>query len=156
MGLKHIADRLDAVLYEASEHVAERRAQIVESDTRKMAHHIMAYALESAPVGTDPYELGQALVQGSVVGEDESGGELTTPVIEFLESMLAGAKAVVTERYGGEHLTLDPVQHAVQYYLAHGKWPEAATPGVISKARTAIASGKGGGSGNKAVHGTFL
>ena len=149
MSLKNIAERLDAALDEADEHVAQRQAEIVEDDANRMAHDIMRHVLESAPVGTDPYAMGQALAQGATLGEDESGGELVSPVIAFLEGVLDGAKAVMNERFGGDDTGVySPVQHAAQYYAMHGKWPESASPGVIAKAKAALNSSK--------VAGTFL
>ena len=142
MGLKNIAESLDAQLRAADAHIEGRRAKIIESDERKMAHHIMAYVLERSSAGTDPFDLGAAMVQGAQIGESESGGVLTEPVLEFLEAVLEGARSALDERYGGEPLTLDPVQHAAQYYQAHGKWPESATPGVIAKAKAALNSSK--------------
>jgi len=148
MGLKNIAESLDATLRSAGEHIEARQAQIVESDERKMAHHIMAYVLERSTAGSDPYDLGAAMVQGAQIGEDESGGALTQPVLNFLEELLDGARDALNERYGGEPLTLDPVQHAAQYYQAHGKWPEGATAGLIAKAKAALNSSK--------IAGTYL
>lgn len=156
MTMKNIADRLDAALNEATDQIQERRAQIVETDERRMAHHIVAYALESASAGSNPFDLGAAMVQGAVMGEDESGGVLAGPVVDFLSEMLRGAQGSLEERFGGDNISYDPVAHAVQYYCAHNKWPESATPGVISKARAAMAAGAGGSSKNKSSLGTFL
>lgn len=157
MGLDKIADRLDAALHEADDHLEREEQAVMESDARRMAHYIMRHMLESAPVGTDPYAMGQALAQGATLGEDESGGELVDPVISFLEDVLEGAKSVVQERYGADNIVYDPVQHCVQYYLSHGIWPESATPGTIAKAKAALAAGQRGqgGSGN-AAYGTFF
>lgn len=157
MGLGNIADRLDAALNEADDHLVRQQQQIIESSQQKMAHYILRHMLESAPVGADPYEMGKAIVQGASLGEDESGGELVDPVISFLEGMLDGAKSVVQERFGADNIVYDPVQHCVQYFLAHGIWPESATPGVISRAKAALTSGQSGqnGSGNAAL-GTYL
>jgi len=158
MSFKTIADRLDAALYEADAHVAQRQAEIVEDDANRMAHYIVRHMLESAPVGTDPYAMGQALAQGATLGEDESGGELVTPVISFLEGVLDGAKAILDERFGADMVgTYDPVTHCVQYYTAHGRWPESASPGCIAKAKAAISAGLRGSQGAKnAALGTYL
>jgi len=142
MGLKKIAESLDAQLRSANAHIEGHRSKIIESDERKMAHHILAYVLERSSVGTDPYELGAAMVQGAQIGESESGGVLAEPVIEFLEAVLEGARSTLDERYGGDPVTLDPVEHAAQYYQAHGKWPESATSGLIAKAKAAMNSAK--------------
>jgi hypothetical protein len=156
MGLDKIADRLDAALHEADDHLVQQEQAILESDARRMAHYIMRHMLESAPVGTDPYEMGKALVQGATLGEDESGGELVDPVISFLEDVLEGAKSVVQERFGADNIVYDPVQHCVQYYLSHNRWPESATPGCIAKAKAALAAGqRGQGGANNAAFGTF-
>jgi hypothetical protein len=97
------------------------------------------------------------MVQGATIGEDESGGELAQPVIQFLESLLAGAKSTLSERFGADNISYDPVQHAVQYHITHGRWPESATPGVIAKARAAMAAGlRGKGGGKNAAFGTYL
>ena len=149
MSFKNIADRLDAALHEADAHVAQRQAEIVEDDANRMAHYIVRHMLESAPVGTDPYAMGQALAQGATLGEDESGGELVNPVISFLEGVLDGAKAVLDERFGGDDTGVyNAVDHAAQYYITHGKWPESASPGTIAKAKASLNSSK--------VSGTFL
>lgn len=152
MSLSDIASRIDESLEIAGEVAHERHSQIVESDSSKMAHHIIAYVLERAEAGHDPYELGATMVQGAVIGEDESGGFLAQPVIEFLESVLAGAKDVLGERQGEDPIYIDPVAHAVQYYLAHNKFPASASLGVIKKARAALAAGQRGqpGSGGAA------
>lgn len=155
MGLKNIADRLDAALSEATDKIQQRQERIVESDERKMAHHIVAYALEQVAAGTDPRELGAAVVQGAVIGEDESGGYLAEPVVQFLESMLAGAKSALSERFGADNITYDPVQHCVQYMLSHNRWPESASPGVIAKAKAAMAAGRRGAKKGPAF-GTYL
>ena len=54
--------------------------------------------------------------------EDESGGVLAQPVIDFLESLLSGASGALEERYGGEHLMLfdvgvlsGPVQMTLEF-----------------------------------------
>ena len=155
MGLSDIASRIDEALDHAGEVAEERNAQIVENDANKMAHHIAAYVLERAEAGHDPYELGATMVQGAVIGEDESGGFLAEPVIRFLESILEGACATLGERQGEDPLYLDPVAHAVQYYLAHTKFPVSATPGVIKKAKAALAAGQRGQAGTKgAAYGT--
>ena len=158
MGLKNIADRLDAALHEADEVVSQRQAEIVEHDANRMAHYIVRHMMESAPAGTDPFAMGQALVQGATLGEDESGGELIDPVIAFLEGVLDGAKSVVMqERFGADNITYDPVQHCVQYHITHGRWPESASPGCIAKAKAAMAAGRGGKGGAKnAALGTYL
>ena len=157
MGLGTIADRLDAALHEADDHLVRQQQQIVESSSKKMAHYILRHMLESAPVGADPYEMGKALVQGATLGEDESGGELVDPVITFLEGMLDGARSVVQERFGADNIVLDPVQHCVQYYLNHSRWPESATPGCIAKAKAALAAGQRGQGGSKnAAYGAFM
>lgn len=153
MSLSDIASRIDESLERAGEVAEERREQIIESDSSKMAHHIIAYVLERAEAGHDPYELGATMVQGAVIGEDESGGFLARPVIDFLESVLEGARDVIGERQGEEPIYHDPVAHAVQYFLAHNKFPASASPGVISKARAALAAGQRGkpGAGGAAL-----
>lgn len=157
MGLKKIAESLDATLRTADQHIESAQARIIESDERKMAHHIMAYVLERSTAGTSPHDLGAAMVQGAHIGEDESGGALAQPVIDFLEELLDGAREALSERYGADNITYDPVQHAVQYFCSHNKWPESATPGVIAKAKAAMAAGKrGSGGGKNAAYGTFL
>jgi len=160
MGLRKIAENLDAALSRAEIEITETQHRIIESDERKMAHHITAYVLEQAAAGTDPYELGAAMIQGAFIGEDESGGELAEPVIEFLESLLRGARDVISERYGADDVnttSYDPVRHAVQYFIAHNRWPESATPGVIAKARAAMAAGqRGQDGGNNAALGTYF
>ena len=156
MSLERLTARLDAVLHEAGNQVNRHQTLAVEHDERRMAHNIVAYVLERASTGVDPEALGAAMVQGAVIGEDESDGVLADPVVEFLESLLSGAEAALHERYGGESLTLDPVQHCVQYYLAHNKFPEDATPGCIAKAKGALAAGLSGSKSNKASMGTFL
>jgi len=149
MGLKKIAENLDATLRSANQRIEDSQSRIIESDERKMAHHIMAYVLERSGTDTPPYELGASMVQGAFIGEAESGGALAQPVIDFLEELLDGAKDALDERYGGDDTGVyDPVQHAAQYYQAHGKWPEGATSGVIAKAKAALNSSK--------VSGTFL
>ena len=157
MGLQDIAANLDAALEDASEIAEARGAAIVEHSAEKMAHHIVAYVLERAEVGADPHHLGQTMVQGAVIGEDESGGFLADPVIEFLESLLDGAKSALVERYGADPCPPndDPVAHAAQYMLLHNKWPESASPSVIARAKAALASGQRG-SGSGASFGTFL
>ncbi len=157
MGLKKIAENLDATLSAADEHLGQRRERIVESDSRKMAHHIMAYSLERCIAGTDPFDVGATMVQGAAIGEDESGGYLAEPVVQFLEQMLAGAKNALNERFGADNITYDPVQHCVQYHITHGRWPESATPGVIAKAKAAMAAGRRGAGGTKnAAFGTYM
>ncbi len=152
MGLNKVADQIDATLEKADEAIETRQATMVEHDARNMAHHIVAYVLERADVGHDPSDLGASMVQGAFVGEDESGtveGHLADPVIQFLESVLAGAQQALDERFGADAPTLDPVQHCVQYMLNHNRWPESATPSVIARAKAALASGRsGGGKGN--------
>ena len=158
MGLGNIADNLEAALSEADAHVSAQHQQIVEHDATRMAHYMVRHILESAPVGTDPYAMGQALVQGATLGEDESGGELASPMISFLEGVLDGAKSVMQERFGGDMVgPYDCVAHCAQYYMAHGKFPESATPGVIAKAKAVLAAGQRGGKGAKnAALGTYL
>jgi hypothetical protein len=157
MGLKKIAESLDATLRSAGQHIDANQARIIESDERKMAHHIMAYVLERSGAGTSPFDLGAAMVQGAHIGEDESGGALAQPVITFLEEILDGAKSAIVERYGSDNITYDPVKHAVQYYCAHGKWPNDTTPGIVAKARAALAAGQRGQGGAKnAAFGTYL
>lgn len=155
MGLNDIASSIDETLAQAGEIAEQREALIVEHSSAKMAHHIVAYVLERAEAGTDPYMLGQTMVQGAVIGEDESGGFLADPVITFLEAVLEGAMDALTERTGSESLTLDPVAHAVQYYLAHASWPEEATPSTIARAKAALAAGQRG-SGKGATFGTHI
>lgn len=160
MGLKKIAESLDATLRDAGHHIEEAQKRIIERDERKMAHHIMAYVLERSAAGTEPYDLGAAMVQGAHLGEDESGGALAQPVIDFLEELLDGARDALNERYGGDGInTTDysPVQHAVQYFISHNKWPEGATPAVIAKAKAALAAGQRGQGGSKnAALGTYF
>lgn len=157
MGLGNIADRLDAALTEADNHVARQQAEMIESNAQRMAHYMIRHLLENAPVGTDPFAIGEALVQGATLGEDESGGELIDPVVAFLEGVLDGAQSAIEERYGADNIVYEPVQHAVQYYLSHCRWPESATPAVIAKAKAALAAGQHGSNGakNNAL-GTFL
>lgn len=138
MGLEKIADNLDAALAEANEHLVRRQREIVESDSRKMAHYILRHVLEKAPAGTDPVSMGRALVQGAVIGEDESGGELASPVISFLESVLAGAKAALADETVEEGV-YDPVDHAVQYHETYGRWPASASPDTIARAESVLA-----------------
>lgn len=156
MGLQDIASRIDETLEHAG-HVADARdAVFLEHDANKMAHHIVAYVLERADAGQDPYDLGQTMVQGATLGEDESGGELSGPVISFLESMLAGARSAISERQGAEPVYLDPVAHAVQYYLAHNDWPQSCPLSVIAKAKAALAAGQRGQPGaNGAAFGLY-
>ena len=160
MGLKKIAESLDATLGRADEHISHSRRQIVESDERKMAHHVMAYVLERCEAGTDPYELGAAMIEGAFIGESEAGGALAQPVVEFLESVLEGAQAALSERYGGDGVNTtdyDPVRHAVQYFLSHNKWPEGVTSAVVAKARAALAAGQRGQGGTKnAAYGSYF
>lgn len=155
MSLNDIASKIDATLSEAEQVAEERAAVFVEHDASRMAHHIVAYVLERAEDGHDPYELGQTMVQGAYIGEDESGGFLAKPVIKFLESVLEGAQDALQERYGADNIVYDPVEHCVQYYLSHNRWPESATPGTISKAKAALAKGQRGSDGGAAM-GTFL
>ena len=155
MAMKDIADRLDEAVANLDTHLVEQAAQVIESNERKMAHNIVAYVLENATTGVDPYELGQAMVQGAVIGEDESNGVLARPVIDFLGELLQGAEDSLEERFGADALNLDPVQHAVQYMLDHSRWPESATPEVISKAKAALASGASGSTSNKMAYGAF-
>jgi hypothetical protein len=157
MGLNKVADQIEATLEKADEAIETRQATMVEHDARNMAHHIVAYVLERAEAGHDPEDLGATMVQGAFMGEDESGvgdGYLADPVIQFLESVLEGAKAALDERFGADALTLDPVQHCVQYMLDHNRWPESATPSVIARAKAALASGRAGGKGK--AFGAFL
>ena len=160
MGLKNIAESLDATLRDAGAHINKHQARIVESDERKMAHHILAYVLERSTAGSDPYDLGAAMVQGAYIGEDESGGALAQPVVQFLEGILEGARNTLSERYGADGVNMtdyDPVQHCVQYFLNHNRWPESATPGCIAKAKAALAAGQRGQGGNKnAAFGSFF
>ena len=135
---------MDSTLDKAEEAVVARRAHIVEHDANRMAHHIVAYVLERAEAGHDPADLGAAMVQGAELGEDESGGILATPVVEFLEKMLAGAKGALSERKGADEIVLDPVAHVVTYFLSHGRFPESATPQQIAKAKAALAAGQSG------------
>lgn len=140
MALDKIADKLDAALNEADEHLARRQQEIVESDSRKMAHYILRHVLEKAPVGTDPRTVGAAMVQGAWIGEDESGGELAAPVVAFLEAVLDGAKAALASGTEESTDTFDPVDHAVDFYTAYGRWPESASPATISEATARLAS----------------
>jgi len=156
MALKDIADRLDEAVARAGDYVTEREAQIVETNERKMAHNIVAYVLENASTGIDPYQLGQAMVQGAVIGEDESHGVLAQPVIDFLKELTDGAENALSERYGADAIYHDPVQHAVQYMLDHNRWPESASPATIAKAKAALAAGKKGSTSNKKAFGDFL
>jgi hypothetical protein len=139
MGLDKIADNLDAALGEAEDHLTRRQQEIVESDSRKMAHYILRHVLEKASVGTDPHAIGAAMVQGAVIGEDESGGELAAPVVAFLEAVLAGAKSAL-EAHVEESSAFDPVDHAVEFRGTHGRWPESASPDTISKAAARLTS----------------
>jgi hypothetical protein len=159
MSLSEIAARISETLEQAGEVADAREAQLVEHSSAKMAHHIVAYVLERADVGADPHGLGQTMVQGAVIGEDESGGMLAEPVINFLESLLDGAKAAIVERYGNDPLPPqdDPVAHAAQYMLLHNRWPDGCPPSVIARAKAALAAGQRGSGGNKnAALGTFL
>jgi len=155
MSLNDIAARIDERLEQSDGVAGARQARIVERDETKMAHHIAAYVLERADAGHDPYDLGASMVQGASIGEDESGGFLAEPVVEFLESLLRGAKDVLNERQGADAIYLDPVTHAVQYMLAHNRWPESASSAVIAKAKAALASGKSG-RGKGASYGAYL
>lgn len=148
MGLQDIASRIDQTLEAAGQHAEQRRAQFVESDASRMAHHIVAYVLERAEAGHDPYDLGQSMVQGATIGEDESGGVLASPVVDFLESVLEGARSVLDERAGADEIVLDPVAHCVQYMLAHNRWPESASPSCIKAAKAALAAGSRGQPGS--------
>jgi len=156
MGLQDIASRIDETLDRADDHSREQEARFIESDSGKMAHNIVAYVLERAETGHDPFDLGTSMVQGACIGEDESGGFLATPVVEFLESLLDGAKTALAERQGADEIVLDPVTHCVQYYLAHNRWPESATPTCIAKAKTAMIAGMRGSPGsNGAAFGSY-
>jgi len=155
MGLTDIASKMDKTIERAGEVVEARQARIVESDANKMAHHIVAYVLEAADTGHDPYDLGATMVQGACLGEDESGGFLAEPVVRFLEAVLDGAKSVLDERQGEDPIYLEPVAHCVQYHLAHNRWPAGASPGVIAKAKAALASGRSG-KGKGASFGAYL
>ena len=157
MSLNEIASKISDTVAQASEIAGAREAQLIESSAAKMAHHIVAYVLERADVGMDPFELGQTMVQGATIGEDESGGALADPVIKFLGEMLEGAMSVLDERYGADPVTPngDPVQHAVQYMLLHNRWPESSTPSVIARAKAALAAGQRG-SGKGAAFGDFI
>ena len=95
------------------------------------------------------------MVEGAFIGEDETDTDLATPVMAFLENVMNGAADALHERYGGDNIVYDPVAHCVQYYLSHGKFPETADASCIAKAKTALAAGLRGSSGNKATHGTF-
>ena len=158
MGLNDIASSIDETLERVSEVAETRHAQIVEHDANKMAHHIIAYVLERANVGDDPFDLGEAMVQGAVIGEDESGGFLAEPVITFLESLLSGAQSALQERYGADAVAPndDPVAHCVQYMLLHNRWPDDVTPSILARAKAALAAGqRGSGGKNNAAFGTF-
>lgn len=157
MSLDKIASKISETLSQAGEVAEVREAQLVEHSAAKMAHHIVAYVLERADVGMDPFELGQTMVQGAVIGEDESGGELADPVIAFLGGLLEGAMSVLDERYGADPVTPndDPVKHAVQYMLLHNRWPEDCSPSVIARAKAALAAGQRG-SGKGAAFGDFV
>lgn len=95
MALSDIASRIDKVFEDATQAVSNIEATIVESDAKKMAHHIVAYVLERADAGHDPRQLGATMVQGATVGEDEAGGFLAAPVLQFLEALLDGAKSAI-------------------------------------------------------------
>jgi len=146
MSLNEIAARISETLSQAGEVAEEREAQLIEHSSAKMAHHIVAYVLERADVGMNPFEMGQTMVQGAVIGEDESNGVLADPVIKFLNELFEGAKSVLDERYGADPVTPndDPVMHAVQYMLSHNMWPENCTPSVIARAKAALAAGQRG------------
>ena len=155
MGLQDIASRIDETLDRAGEVAQRREAVFVENDANKMAHHIVAYALERAEAGHSPYDLGSSMVQGACIGEDETGGFLADPVVSFLEEVLAGARSALQERKGADEIVLDPVAHVVQYFLMHNTWPESATPSQIARAKTALAAGQRG-SGKGASYGTYI
>lgn len=155
MGLNDIASKIDETLQKAGEVADERQAHIVESDATKMAHHIVAYVLERAEAGHDAADLGASMVQGAYIGEDESGGHLAAPVVQFLEAVLEGAKNALAERKGADEIVLDPVAHVVTYFLMHNRWPESATPAQISKAKAALAAGQRG-QNNKHSIGSFI
>jgi hypothetical protein len=159
MSLSEIAARISETLAQAEEVAEAREAQIIEHSSARMAHNIVAYVLERAETGTDPRELGQTMVQGAVIGEDESGGVLAEPVINFLEALLDGAKEAIVERYGNDPLPPqdDVVAHAAQYMILHNRWPDGCPPSVIARAKAALAAGqRGSGGGKNAAFGTFL
>lgn len=139
MGLDKIADNLDAALSEADAHLTRQQQEIVESDSRKMAHYILRHVLERAPVGAEPRDIGAAMVQGAVIGEDESGGELAAPVVSFLEAVLAGAKSAM-ETHVEDSSDSDPVDHAVEFRASHGRWPASASPTTIARATSRLSS----------------
>ena len=127
MALSDIANSIDRTLKVAERKTSIQEQTVVEHDTRKMAHHIIAYAIERAEEGCNPADLGRACIEGALFGEQEVGGEpclLADPVVEFLDQMLQGAKQAFFERVGAENPNLSPVDTAVQYYLAHQDWPE--------------------------------
>lgn len=156
MSLKYIAASIDATLRQADRVVEQRLAETKERDAQHMAHQIAAYVITRAPVGSDPAQLGEAMVQGAVIGEDEvgaDGGYLAAPVIAFLEGILEGAKRALEAADAGEVAVedavetdepasdiqqedeSDPVDRALRFFELHNKWPESASPSVVARAK---------------------
>ncbi|RME52776.1 hypothetical protein D6783_03825 [Candidatus Woesearchaeota archaeon] len=152
MALSKIAEMIDNTVELAEDVASMNRAVFVESDARKMAHHVVAYVLERAVEGQDPKQLGRTMLRGAILGEDESGGPLVDPVIDFLSGLLEGAVEAKQEAHSGDEdedesesdqeSESDDVDTIVRYFKAHGKFPESARPEDLRKAKAKLLKGR--------------
>ena len=131
--------------------MAEKIETLVgEAESETMTGHGIAFDLIRYTFARDglavaPRAIGEALEAGTAAAEAELGlaeGEVFEEAVKILEGVLEGFRSSLLERFGGDaqgRPEMDWVSHAIEYYLAHGKFPEDAPKGTIALAVRALA-----------------
>lgn len=139
MNLSSIASKLDQVI--------DAKPAAQESvDGREQALGLLRYIFSKELSPDSAQQVGEALEAGTLAVESEEGFEPGTVSIEalrFLESIVDSFRTALIERMGADpegRPDMNPVDFCAQYYMAHGKFPHAATKQQIAGAMRKLAS----------------
>jgi len=136
------ANKIDSLLHP----LQESEEPALMDDARGAVVSLFQKGLSSVTSDHTPFELGEALVAGAYVCEDENAlaeHDIAVQVLLYLEQVTAGARALVQERVGGDadsRPDMNPVDHAVYYYNAHGKFPANADRKTVVGAMKKLAA----------------
>lgn len=142
------AKLIDSLLLGESEEVEreiEPRATVELSEARSAALQIVRHVLEHAQ-DEGMMDLGRLVAEAAQTVEEDNNlttADVGITALVALEQITAGLRLAVMERVGEDpsgRPDLDPVEHALRYYEAHGRFPALTSKKAIMGAMKKLAS----------------
>lgn len=141
------AKLIDSLLQHEDEEAREiePREAVEWDEARDAAHKLVISVLENAG-DTAPMDLGRLIGEAAQTVEEDNNlntADMGIVALATLEQITAGLRLAVMERVGEDpsgRPDLDPVEHALRYYEAHGRFPALTSKKAIMGAMKKMAS----------------